>query len=81
MNDYKYSWVRMILVMKESGENYRWIAGAYKNTKFINLNVKVEPGEYYAFIIPEWRAKGYDLDFIFQGNTKINIERKSYIGS
>ena len=39
----------------------------------------LEPGEYFILVIPEWKGKGYDLSLNFQGNTKVNIDRKPYI--
>lgn len=41
----------------------------------------LEPGEYFILVIPEWKGKGYDLSLNFQGNTKVNIDRKPYVGN
>lgn len=67
--------------MKESDKNYRWVAGAYKNAKYLNLSLWLEPAEYIVVIIPEWKSKGYDLNLTFQGNIKVNIDRKTYAGN
>lgn len=32
-------------------------------------------------MIPEWKSKGCDLGLTFQGNIKVNIERKPYLGN
>jgi hypothetical protein len=41
LGDYKYIWVRVIVVMKESEKNYRWIAGRYVNTKYTNISLSL----------------------------------------
>lgn len=71
----------MIVIMKESDKNYRWVTGTYKNTKYSNINLWLEPAEYIIIIIPEWKNKGYDLNLTFQGNIKVNLDRKPYAGN
>lgn len=81
LGDYKYTWARLIVVMKESDKNYRWIAATYANTKYVNLSMWLEPGEYIIIVIPEWNNKGYDLNLTYQGNLKVRLDRKPYIGN
>lgn len=81
-DNYKYIWIRMLLIMKESDKNYRWIGGVYKNCKNARLSVCLEPGEYYIVLIPEWEGnKGFDYNVIFHGNTKCVFERKPFKGN
>jgi hypothetical protein len=72
-SEYAYIWVRVLVVMKESEHNYRWIGGVYRNTKYASLNLWLEPGEYTVIIMPEWRGKGFDLGLTFQCNFKTKI--------
>jgi len=39
LSDYSYVWVRMIVVMRESDKNYRWIGATYTNSKYANLSL------------------------------------------
>lgn len=41
----------------------------------------LEPAEYMIIVIPEWGKKGLDLNLTFQGNIKVNIDRKPYLGN
>ena len=34
----------MIIAQKESENNYRWVAGAYKKQKITSCKVSLEPG-------------------------------------
>ncbi len=67
--------------MKESQKNYRWVGGVYAAEKYANLSLWLEPAQYLIFVIPEWKGKGYDLNLIFQGNIKVDIDRKPYHGN
>ena len=39
---YDYSWMRMILLLKEFNGGYRWIAGDYSQEKGLNINGRLE---------------------------------------
>ena len=41
---YRYSWIRMIIAMKEGQKGYRWIGGTYKKCKIASYSCKLEPG-------------------------------------
>ena len=74
LGDYRYVWVRLIVVMKESQKSYRWVGGVYANGKYANLPLWLEPAQYIVMVIPEWKDnKGYDLNLTFHGNIKSNI--------
>jgi len=55
------------------------VNGVYGCSKYVQMGMWLEPGEYFILVIPEWKGKGYDLSLNFQGNTKVNIDRKPYI--
>ena len=53
--NYDYIWVRVILLQKEFDGDCRWIDGRYCNSKSINFSNKLEAGEYYILLLPEWK--------------------------
>ena len=69
--------------MKESSKNYRWVDGAYTNSKNTHVSLTLEPGEYFIVLIPEWEKpkSGFDFNLVFHGNTKCSFERKPYKGN
>lgn len=43
LGDYRYAWVRLVVAMKESDKNYRWVGGAYVKEKYANVSLWLEP--------------------------------------
>jgi hypothetical protein len=61
-------WVRMIIVMKEGDHSYEWIDGVYGKSKSIKVDCRLDAGDYYVLLIPEWTTQPKDFHLVFSGN-------------
>lgn len=66
-NGYEYCWMRVLLVCKDI-DGYRYINGAYNNSKIVTISATLSPGEYFVLVNGEWGKKVYDVTLNYQGN-------------
>ena len=66
---YRYAWIRMMVVMKEGDKGYRWIGGTYKKGKIATLTCRLEAGEYFIVLMPEWINQIKDFNLVYMGNS------------
>ena len=78
--NYNYIWVRVLLLQKEVEGDVRWIGAGYSNKKTISFTKRLEAGEYYMVVMPEWKSSHcYELSLLVNSSTKgVSLSRREY---
>jgi hypothetical protein len=76
---YSYIWVRVLLLQREFDGDCRWVDAKYSNSKSINFLRRLEAGEYYVVLLPEWRSSHcYELSLLAQSESPVALGRREY---
>ena len=75
-NGYEYAWMRMIIAVKDL-DGFRYIDGSYSNEKVLSVRCALNPGEYYAIIMGDWKKRVLDVTLNYQGNVEVELTRES----
>ena len=72
-NGYDYVWSRLMVVVRDGVNGYRWIAGNYQKSKVNSVTLTLEPGEYFILISGDWIKRVLEITLNYQGNQEITF--------
>ena len=72
-NGYDYVWSRIMVVVKDGVNGYRWIAGQYEKSKVNSLRLSLDPGQYLVLVSGDWQKRVFEMTLNYQGNQEISF--------